>query len=242
MSLSIALIFPELLGTYGDKGNALVLQHRAKLRDIDSDITIVSPGDALPTSADIYLLGGGEDNAQILATDLIQDQIAKLESVIETAQLIAICAGFQILGKQFPIPDGKMRRGLDVIDVTTQVGAPRIIGEVVTECEIEGVSKLTGFENHSGRTALGTASKPLGKVKIGRGNGIETDSGFVDGYLSENIIGTYLHGPLFARNPAFADYVLAKATGTVIDTLNAVEDDRALQLHKERLKAVGTSN
>lgn len=235
MTLNIALIYPELLGTYGDRGNALVLNHRAKLRDIEAEIVTVSPGDTLPDSADVYLLGGGEDNAQTLATDLLADQQSKLENAIEKSLLIAVCAGFQILGKQFPVAGGKIYRGLEVIDASAQIGSPRIIGEVVTQCSIEGVGQLTGFENHGGRTSLGVNAKPLGKVSSGLGNGIETGQGFVDGYVSKNIIATYLHGPVFARNPVFADYVLAKAMNVSLESLAPIPDDPSVELHERRL-------
>lgn len=237
MTLNIAIIYPELLGTYGDRGNALVLKHRAKLRDIESDIITVSPGDTLPNSADIYLLGGGEDNAQTLATDLLADQQSLLEQSIGKSLLIAICAGFQILGKQFPVVGGKIYRGLQMIDVSSQLGSPRIIGEVLTQCTIEGIGQLTGFENHGGRTSLGVNAKPLGKVLTGHGNGIETDNGFVDGYVSDNIIGTYLHGPIFARNPIFADYILTKAINIPAGSLAPIDNDPSIELHSQRLSA-----
>ena len=237
MSLKIALIYPELLGTYGDRGNALVLNYRAKVRGIDSEFLSIAPGEQIPKSADIYLLGGGEDNAQVLATELLFKQIDVLTSAIETSQLIAVCAGFQILGNQFPISDGKVHEGLGIIDVTTRSGSPRIIGEVVTNCVIDGIGQLTGFENHGGRTVLGTNARPLGSVTEGKGNGIETDFGYVDGFLSENIFATYLHGPLFARNPLFADYIISKALGIEPEELKEIEDDPAQLLHRERLGA-----
>ncbi|HMS24516.1 MAG TPA: glutamine amidotransferase [Acidimicrobiia bacterium] len=237
MTLTVALIYPQLLGTYGDRGNALVLQHRARLRDIDCDIVVVSPGDALVASADIYLLGGGEDNAQTLAADLLKKQQTTLEQALEKGYLLAVCAGFQILGHSFPIANGKFHDGLGMIDITTRHGSPRIIGELVTTCSIEGIGELTGFENHGGHTTLGKDAQPLGEVVHGRGNGVES-SGFVDGYRSDHIIATYLHGPVLARNPVLADYYLAQAMDVDLGDLVPIEDDPAEVLHRERLGAV----
>jgi len=231
MTLSLALIYPELLGTYGDRGNALVLRHRARARDIDAKIIEVSPGDALPTSADIYLLGGGEDNAQTLATQMLHDQQAVLEKALKSSILFAVCAGFQILGRRFPIADGKFHDGLGIINVSTTHGSPRIIGELVTTCAIDGIGELTGFENHGGRTTLGDDEQALGVVTSGTGNGFNQ----VDGVVTENIIGTYLHGPALARNPLLADYLLTRATGSA--PLDTIDNDPAEVLHTERLAA-----
>jgi CobQ-like glutamine amidotransferase family enzyme len=233
MTLTVALIYPELLGTYGDRGNALVLQHR----DIDCDIVVVSPGDALVASADIYLLGGGEDHAQTLAADLLREQQPLFEKALETGWLLAVCAGFQILGHMFPVADGKFHDGLGMIDVTTSHGTPRIIGELVTECLIDGMGELTGFENHGGHTTLGENARPLGVVEHGRGNGVNSSHGYIDGYQSEHIIATYLHGPLLARNPALADFFLAQATGVDPGDLAEIENDPSELLHRERLGA-----
>ncbi len=237
MTLTVALIYPELLGTYGDRGNALVLQYRARLRNIDCDIVVVSPGDPLPQSADIYLLGGGEDNAQTLAADLLEEQHSTFEKALETGWLLAVCAGFQILGHTFPVADGKFHDGLGMIDVTTTHGTPRIIGELVTECLIEGMGALTGFENHGGHTTLGENAQPLGVVEHGRGNGVNSSHGYVDGYQSDHIIATYLHGPVLARNPLLADFFLAQATDININDLAEIENDPAELLHRERLGA-----
>ncbi len=233
MTFSIALIYPELLGTYGDRGNAMVLKHRAHLRNIDSEIITVSPGDSLPTSADIYLLGGGEDNAQTLATKLLREQQSVLEKALESSLLLAVCAGFQILGNKFPIANGKFHEGLEIIDVTTTHGTPRIIGELVTSCTIDGIDELTGFENHGGRTTLGTTAQPLGRVTSGMGNGINS----VDGFYSEHILATYLHGPVLARNPQLADYLLAKITQISLSELEPIANDVSEMLHRERLIA-----
>lgn len=232
--ISIAIIYPEILGTYGDRGNALALAYRLKERGIENQIVEVMAGDAIPSSCDIYMMGGGEDNAQTLATSLLLEQKKTIDEIANKSLLLAVCAGFQILGKQFPIAEGKLFNGLDIIDVTTIAGSPRIIGEVKSKCSIEGIGELTGFENHGGRTILGANAKPLGYVSSGMGNGIElTSQKFIDGYFSNNIYATYMHGPLFARNPKFCDYLISKITG--IETLSEIENDLAIDLHKERI-------
>lgn len=232
--ISIAIIYPEILGTYGDRGNALTMSYRLSERGYENEIIEVMAGDSIPSTCDIYMMGGGEDKAQTLATTLMIEQKKVIDEIANKSIILAVCAGFQILGKQFPIGEGKLFNGLDVIDVTTIAGDPRIIGEVQSKCFIESVGELTGFENHGGRTILGSNAKALGKVTLGKGNGIELSTqDFVDGYYSNNIFATYMHGPLFARNPKFCDYLISKITG--IETLSEIEKDIAIDLHKERL-------
>lgn len=237
MAISIAIIYPEILGTYGDRGNALALKYRAKQRGIESEIIEVAAGDSLPAKCDIYMMGGGEDNAQTLATTLLAKEHKALTTITNESIILAICAGFQILGKQFPTTGQKLFKGLDLIDVTTIPGSPRIIGEVSSKCNISGIGLLTGFENHGGRTILGSNANALAQVQTGLGNGIELSSQkYVDGYYSNNIIATYMHGPLLARNPILCDYLISKITG--IETLSPIENDTAIELHKERILAV----
>lgn len=237
MTISIAIIYPEILGTYGDRGNALAMSYRANKRNIETEIIEIRANDVLPTSCDIYMLGGGEDNAQTLATNLLENQKDSLKTISNNSMILAVCAGFQILGKQFPTVEQKLFKGLDIIDVTTKCGTPRIIGEVITKCSISNVGELTGFENHGGRTILGPNSKPLGNVTHGKGNGVEmSDSQYCDGYFSEHIIGTYMHGPVLARNPKFCDYLISKITG--IETLSPIISDTAMDLHRERISSV----
>ena len=236
MTISIAIIYPEILGTYGDRGNALAMQYRSQKRGIECEIIEVMAGDVLPEKCDIYMMGGGEDNAQTLATSLLSEQKSSLETIARDSIILAICAGFQILGKQFPTTGQKLYNGLEIIDVTTKSGNPRIIGEVKSKCIIPGIGELTGFENHGGRTILGPNSKPLGNVISGSGNGIElSNEEFIDGYYSNNIYATYMHGPLLARNPIFCDHLISKIT--CIETLSPIENDTAAKLHRERISA-----
>lgn len=227
--LRIALIYPDLLGTYGDKGNALVLAHRARARGITAEVIEVDARSPIPESCDIYLLGGGEDAAQVAAAEGLRLAKATIQRSIEAGSAIfAVCAGFQLLGNTYAAADGSQLQGIELLDMATTAGSDRIIGEVVIEASsTTGLPLLTGFENHAGRTLLGPDETPLGRVIAGRGNG-----NGVDGVLRNGIIGTYLHGPALARNPALADYLISYTTRM---TLEPLIDDLVEQYREERL-------
>ena len=208
--IKIVRIHNELLGTYGDQGNAEVLEFRAKFHGITANIVDVSYNDDLPTNGDIYLLGGAEDAAQLLSLEALQrsDNLNILHMAIERgAVILAVCAGFQIIGNKF-FANGHEVEGLGLLDVTSVPGDKRFVGDIKTTSSVLGF-ELTGFENHMGRTILGPTAQAFGKVITGHGNG---DSKY-DGAVSGNIFGTYMHGPILARNPEFADLLLTRATG-----------------------------
>ena len=213
-TLKIVRIHNELLGTYGDQGNAEVLQFRAKARSIEAHVVDVSYLEDLPIDGDIYLMGGAEDSAQLLSLEALQrDQNLQL-ALNNGAVLLAVCAGFQIIGNSFEAA-GRRMPGLGLLDVESisggSMGRKRFVGDVKIESEIVGC-ELTGFENHAGYTTLGVDVKPLGRVIVGNGNG----DGKFDGATKGNIYGTYLHGPVLARNPEFADFLLSRAMGKEI--------------------------
>lgn len=205
--LRIIVIHPELLGTYGDGGNALVLAHRAKARGIQSEILQISHEEIIPDSGDIYLIGGGEDRAQTTSAEaLIKNRASLSRALNNGARIFAVCAGFQLLGEEFPGSDG-MVKGVELLPITSRPAAPhekRIVGEIAVQSDLLGVL-LTGFENHRGRTIL-RGVPPLGFTKLGVGNGDEGVA--VDGAIYEGIVATYMHGPALARNPELADYLL----------------------------------
>jgi hypothetical protein len=206
--INIVRIHNELLGTYGDQGNAEVLVFRGKFHGITGNIIDVGYNDPLPTNGDIYLLGGAEDSAQLLSLEAMQRDREVLDLVIERgAVILAVCAGFQIIGNSFGA-NGKEVTGLGLLDVTTTPGDKRFVGDVRIKSTNLSID-LTGFENHSGKTVLGSNATPFGKVESGYGNG----DGKYDGAVSGNIFGTYMHGPILARNPEFADLLLTRATG-----------------------------
>ncbi len=228
-ALRIAVVYPDLLGTYGDGGNGLVLVRRAERRGIDAELLQATSEAPLPR-ADLYTLGGGEDGPQVLATERLRAAGTLAAAAAEGAVVLAVCAGYQIVGASFPAADGTPVEGLGLLDVAT-VKRPgeRPVGEIVVECALEGVGLLTGFENHGGVTTLGPSARPLGRVRVGVGNGDGTD-GAADG----RVVGTYLHGPVLARNPALADLLLSWATAR---ELSPLDDHRELVLHRERLEA-----
>ena len=218
--MKIVRIHNELLGTYGDRGNADVLAYRAGLAGISTTVVDVSYRDLIPHDGDIYLLGGAEDAAQVLSCSALSS--GALHGAVEKgAVVLAICAGFQILGKTF-YANGVEQRGLGLLNMTTVPGDKRYVGDIKIHSDLMGI-ELTGFENHGGKTILGPGTQPFGNVAVGHGNG---DSG-VDGAISGNIFGTYLHGPVLARNPEFADLLLSRAHGAPVQVSDALADQYA---------------
>lgn len=235
-AVRIAVLVPDLLGTYGDFGNAIVLEHRLRWRAIDAEIVRVDTGAVVPDSCDIYLLGGGEDAQQVLACQELASSGALDRAVKRGAVVLAVCAGFQIAGTRFPGVDGKPAPGLGLLDVETfRSDERRAVGELLARAlpaSLDGVDlgELTGFENHGARTRLGHDAKPLGEVAAGIGNGFDG----TEGAVHDHIVGTYLHGPVLARNPALADVLLSWVAGGLAP-LDVAEVD---QLRAERISAV----
>ena len=235
--VSIALLFPELLGTYGDGGNAAVLAQRLRWRDIPAEVVTVTAGEAVPTSCQIYLMGGGEDGPQALAVRELRASQALPRALDAGAAVMAVCAGYQLLGRQFLGPDGSPHAGLGLLDCSTSRGkGPRRVGELVVEADPAlGLPALTGYENHAGVTALGPDAQPLGRVLVGHGN----DGGDgTEGVVSGHVLGTYLHGPVLARNPALADLVLS----WVLGPLEPLDDPEVEALRAERISAARRSH
>lgn len=231
-AVTIVLLYPELLGTYGDGGNALVLAQRVRWRGMRADIVEVTAGDPAPDSGHVYLMGGGEDGPQALAARELTASRALHRAVEGGAALLAVCAGFQVVGQEFLGPDGEPHPGLGLLDCTTTRDAgPRRVGEVVVEPDPStGLPTLTGYENHQGVTTLGSGARPLGRVVVGAGK----ERGDVgEGAIAGRIVGTYLHGPVLARNPALADHLLA----SVLGELEPLDDAEVEILRRERLAA-----
>lgn len=239
-SVAIGLLLPDVMGTYGDDGNAVVLRQRLRLRGIAAHIVPITLDEVVPESCDIYTLGGGEDAAQTLAARHLSATSGLRNAVANGAPLLGICAGMQVLGDWFVVSDGSRCDGVGLIDLTTVSQQSRSIGELVTNpLHPELSHTLTGFENHMGATVLGTDASPLGKVTYGVGNGVPAgdnipSSGLVDGAVSGRVITTYMHGPLLARNPELADLILAQATGLTLDPL---EIDMVDTVREERIAA-----
>nr|WP_120316125.1 glutamine amidotransferase [Catellatospora citrea] len=230
-ALQIVWVYPDLLSTYGDRGNMLILAHRAKLRGIPAETVEVRSDQALP-DGDIYLIGGGEDGPQALAAQRLLADRGLHRAVDRRAVVFAVCAGYQLLGNSF-FAKGAKCDGLGLLDLHSDRGPTRAVGELAGDIDPAlGLPMLTGFENHGGRTHLGPGVKPLAKVRAGIGN-----DGATEGAWSGTVIGTYSHGPALSRNPALADLLLRWATGE--DTLAAADDTWHTRLRSERLGAAG---
>jgi lipid II isoglutaminyl synthase (glutamine-hydrolysing) len=222
--LRITTLYPELLGTYGDGGNALVLAQRARGRGIDVERRDVAIGEDVPES-DIFLLGGGEDGPQTLAADLLRSSSLERQ-VADGATVFAVCAGLQILGESFATATESRYPGLGLVDVCSVRGSKRAVGDVLTD--VDGFA-LVGFENHAGVTELGPSVAPFGRVVVGRGN-----DGVYDGFSVGRIKATYAHGPVLAQNPWLADLLLGEALDQTLEPLLSVAD----LLHDERVRRV----
>ena len=232
--VEIVLVYQSLLGIYGDRGNATVLTKRLQWRGYETTLTVVEPGDPLPDSGQVYLLGGGEDAAQISAVNALRADGGLHRAVDRGAGVFAVCAGYQIIGTSFTVGENDdVVEGLGLLDVSTRRGPTRAVGEILTHwIGREGTDAwLTGFENHGGYTTLGPTATPLATVEIGVGN----DGRGTEGAVNGTVIGTYPHGPVLARNPALADHILQLALGEGLEPLHRPEIDR---LRRERLAAV----
>ena len=224
----IGLILPDVLGTYGDSGNATVLCKRLEWRGIAAVVVPIELGETTPSSLDLYLLGGGEDDAQALAADYLRENSGVQQAAERGAVVVGVCAGLQVLGRAFTTSDGVVHSGLGLLDVMTEPGKKRSVGEVVIEPDPAFCAEpLTGFENHQGVTTMGTDSVPLGRLLRGHGNGDGTE-----GAVRGHVLATYLHGPVLARNPELADLVLSWAVGHPLPPL---EIEEVARLRRERL-------
>lgn len=209
MDLNICHLYPDLLNVYGDVGNILILKHRAELRGIKVNILNNSLNDAFDVdNYDIVLFGGGQDFEQsIVSNDLSGAKKDALEKYIEAGKvLIAICGGYQLLGQYYTAPGGEKINGLGILDIYTESGDTRFIGNTVIYNE-DFNEYYVGFENHSGRTEI-NGLKPLGKCVHGYGN---NGSDGYEGCIYKNTYCTYFHGSLLAKNPELADRFISTA-------------------------------
>jgi len=233
-ALRLVWVYPDLLSTYGDRGNLLVLARRARLRGIDIEAVEVNSDQPVPRQGDIYLLGGGEDLPQILAANRLRNDGGVVAAAEQGAVVFAVCAGYQVLGHAFGGVDGEPVAGLGVLDITSGRGDRRGVGELVADVDPAlSVPRFTGFENHQGVTRLGSGARPLAQVTMGVGNGDGTE-----GAYAGKILGTYMHGPALARNPGLADLLLSWVVGRLAP-LDPEAEEWASQLRAERLAAVG---
>jgi CobQ-like glutamine amidotransferase family enzyme len=212
VKIVVGHLYPDYLNIYADRGNIAVLSRRAAWRGHELEVRPVSLGEPVdPGEHDLLYVGGGQDREQALvAQDLVAKAHGVRESVAEGAALLAVCGGYQLLGRSYRDVQGAELPGIGLFPLDTVAGDTRMIGDVLLECELEpGVRRtLAGFENHAGRTRLDPGTQPLGRVVAGFGN--DGESGW-EGCRVGRAVGTYLHGPLLPRNPWLADWLLEQA-------------------------------
>jgi lipid II isoglutaminyl synthase (glutamine-hydrolysing) len=231
-AIRLVWVYPDLLSTYGDRGNLLVLARRARLRGIGVEIAQVNSDQRVPVDGDIYLLGGGEDLPQVLAARRLRAGGGLSAAASRGAVVFAVCAGYQIIGTEFGGAEGEPVPGLGLLDLRSGRGQRRGVGEITADVDpaLE-VERLTGFENHQGTTVRGPDVKPLASVLTGVGNGDGTE-----GAYSGRVLGTYLHGPALVRNPSLADLLLGWVAGT-LPPIDPRQEELVLDLRRERLAA-----
>jgi hypothetical protein len=212
-NIRVGHLYPDYLNIYADRGNIAVFARRAAWRGHELDVTAIGMHDAIvPGAHDLYYIGGGQDREQLLVAENLA---AKAEPLIEAvtgggAALLAVCGGYQLLGRGYRGLHGEEMPGVGLLPLETTAGERRMIGDVLLECELEpgNAQTIAGFENHAGRTRLDAGAEPLGRVISGFGN--DGESGY-EGCRLGRAIGTYLHGPLLPRNPWLADWLLEQA-------------------------------
>jgi CobQ-like glutamine amidotransferase family enzyme len=230
MKFHIVHIYPNEMNTYGDRGNLLTIQKRAEWHGLDPVVHYHSAGQPFPKEADMVLGGGGQDSAQ---SDIQADILRisdRLHALVEDgAPMLMVCGTYQLFGSKFVTVGGETIRGIGVFDVETVGGPKRLIGNAAVETLDFGT--LYGFENHSGRTRLGTGQDPLGKITRGSGNNGDDNT---EGARTRNAIGTYLHGPLLPNNPMLADALirLALQRKNIDAVLKPLDDSYAEQARK----------
>ncbi len=244
-TLTLGHLYPELMSTYGDRGNILALARRAAWRGIALQLESIGLGMPVePARYDLFFFGGGQDREQAVVADDLQAKGPALREAVESgAVLLAICGGYQLLGHEFRTAGGTVLRGIGLLDLWTVAGERRHIGNVIVRCELDGTPRtLVGFENHSGKTYLGAAARPLGYVEVGAGNNGEDGT---EGAVYRDAYGCYLHGSLLPKNPWFADHLLRRALqrrygpAASLSPLDDTLEEQAHQAVLARVRAVG---
>jgi len=211
--LVLCQLYPEHLSIYADRGNVQVIRRRLEWRGHELEERPLRVGESLDAgAADLYLIGGGQDRDQMLvAEDLQRHRDALHGAVAGGAAVLAVCGGYQLAGHRYVGQDGSVMPGIGLLDLETQAGETRLIGDIVCECDLGdggGTRTMVGFENHAGKTLLGTGCDPLARVVSGHGN--DGSSGY-EGARSGLVLGTYVHGPLLPKNPWLADWLIERA-------------------------------
>lgn len=205
--LNILELYSKDMNIYGDSGNVLVLKKRAEKRNISVNILSYNIGDSFPKNVDIVVAGGGQDSGQEKVNkDLlkIKDKLKKLAE--NYTPMLLICGSYQLFGNYFRTNEGKVLKGIGILNAYTEATNERMVGNIITESVPFG--EIIGYENHSGKTTLEGDTLPLGLVKLGAGNNGEDNT---EGARYKNVIGTYLHGSLLPKNPRIADFLISEA-------------------------------
>jgi CobQ-like glutamine amidotransferase family enzyme len=236
MKIRVGHLYPDYLNIYADRGNIAVLDRRAAWRGHELHLRAIGVGEEVRAGEhDLLYVGGGQDREQALIAPDFAAKADGLRAAIDAgAAVLAVCGGYQLLGRFYRDRHGAELPGAGVLPLHTVAGETRMIGDVLLECELEPGRRqtLAGFENHAGRTVLDADAKPLGRVVAGFGN--DGQSGF-EGCRVGRVVGTYLHGPLLPRNPWFADWILAQAlahaTGDEPPRLEPLSDELEAEAH-----------
>lgn len=258
-TLTIGWLYPELMNTYGDKGNIITLQKRCEWRGIQTEIKHLNVGFTTSElkTCNLLFMGGAQDKQQAIVSEDLKQKAKALKSVIENGTPgLYICGAYQFLGKYYKEADGTIIKGLGIFDLYTEnpgENHPRLIGNILIEARstwdvarsktstpynLPPTTQLVGFENHGGRTYLGLGVQPLGTVEIGFGN---NGSDKTEGAVYKNSFGSYLHGPILPKNPHFADYLIQLALERKHKTpveLKTLDNGLELQAHDFMVKKV----
>ena len=238
MKLRVCALYPELMNIYADRGNLQLLQARCQWRGIDFELSGATTGDRIdPDAHDFFYMGGGQDRDQALcAQDLVSTKKDALhDAAARDAVILAVCGGYQLLGREYAMGDQTLP-GIGLLDVVTRrVDGPRLIGNCAISAQIKDETfVIAGFENHGGRTLRGPEQQPLGTVIKGFGNDGRDGT---EGAQWRNVFGTYLHGPLLPKNVFFADRLIEYALGTKLDPLP--DDELEQAAHQSARRAAG---
>jgi CobQ-like glutamine amidotransferase family enzyme len=245
MELRVLSLYPEQMNIYADRGNIIFLQRRAEWRGIGFEHRGAGPGDAVdPAAHDLFYIGGGQDRDQrAVAADMEATKRGALAAAVDDgAALLAVCGGYQLLGHSYQLGEDRLP-GLGLADLETiREPGPRLIGNVAIEADVagEGARTIAGFENHGGRTYLGSGATPLGRVLDGFGNNGKDG---LEGVRRANMFGTYLHGPLLPKNAWLADLLIRLALERrygEAPVLEPLEDSFERAAHENARRAVGS--
>ena len=236
-TLRVCALYPDLMNIYADRGNIAVLRARCEWRGLGFQLSASGLGESLdPESADLFYMGGGQDRDQAaVARDMVATKRDALHAAADRdAVVLAVCGGYQLLGHGYQMGDEELP-GIGLVDLhTVRSPGPRLIGNCAIEADVGGGKRvIAGFENHGGRTHLGSGEQPLGRVLRGHGN--NGDDGF-EGVRRGNVIGTYLHGPLLPKNVWLADRLIELSLGIELEPLDDTFEEAA---HTSARRAAG---